>query len=76
MWRPEFEALREEGGCFVLTNHPSSRAAVASAGLEGLIEYVRSHADVWVASMSAIANHVRGHALTPRSVERPNPADF
>jgi peptidoglycan/xylan/chitin deacetylase (PgdA/CDA1 family) len=77
MWRLEFEAMRAEGGCFVLTNHPflSGRPSRAQA-LDSLIEYVRSHADVWVASMSAIANHVRSLALTPRSIVRPNPADF
>jgi peptidoglycan/xylan/chitin deacetylase (PgdA/CDA1 family) len=77
MWRLEFEAIRAEGGCFVLTNHPflSGRPSRAQA-LDTLIEYVCSRDDVWVASMSAIANHVRSLALTPRSVERPNPADF
>jgi peptidoglycan-N-acetylglucosamine deacetylase len=77
MWRLEFDALRAEGGCFVLTNHPflSGRPSRAQA-LDGLIEYVCAQGDVWVASLGEIADHVRGLGLTPRSVERPNPDDF
>ncbi|MDT5178517.1 MAG: peptidoglycan-N-acetylglucosamine deacetylase, partial [Mycobacterium sp.] len=77
MWRLEFDALRDAGGCFVLTNHPflSGRPSRAAA-LEGLIEYVCSHDDVWVTHLGAIAEHVRGLGLAPRSVERPDPADF
>jgi peptidoglycan/xylan/chitin deacetylase (PgdA/CDA1 family) len=77
MWRLEFDAIRAEGGCFVLTNHPflSGRPSRARA-LDGLIEYVCAQGDVWVASLGEIADHVRGLGLTPRSVERPNPADF
>jgi peptidoglycan/xylan/chitin deacetylase (PgdA/CDA1 family) len=77
MWRLEFDAIRAEGGCFVLTNHPflSGRPSRAQA-LDGLIEYVCAQGDVWVASLGEIANHVRGLGLTPRSVERPNPDDF
>ena len=77
MWRLEFDGLREAGGCFVLTNHPflSGRPSRAAA-LEGLIEYVCSHDDVWVSHLGAIAQHVRGLGLEPRSVVRPDPADF
>jgi peptidoglycan-N-acetylglucosamine deacetylase len=77
MWRLEFDAIRAEGGCFVLTNHPflSGRPSRAQA-LSGLIEYACAQDDVWVASLGEIANHVRGLGLTPRSVERPNAADF
>ena len=76
MWRLEFDALRAVGGCFVLTNHPflSGRPSRA-AELDELIDTC-SHDDVWVTSLEAIADHVRGLGLTPRSVERPNPADF
>jgi peptidoglycan/xylan/chitin deacetylase (PgdA/CDA1 family) len=74
LWRLEFDALRASGGCFVLTNHPfltgrPSRAAV----LDELIAYVRSHEDVWVASMDEIAAHVRSLGLIPRSLTRPDP---
>jgi peptidoglycan-N-acetylglucosamine deacetylase len=77
MWRLEFEAVRAESGCFVLTNHPflSGRPSRAQA-LGGLIEYVCSHDDVWVTSMGAIAAHVRSLGLPPRSVARPDPSDF
>lgn len=77
MWRSEFDAIREERGCWVLTNHPflSGRPSRAKA-LEGLIEYVSSLDDVWVASLGEIAGHVRTLGLTPRSIERPDPADF
>jgi peptidoglycan-N-acetylglucosamine deacetylase len=77
MWRLEFDAIRAESGCFVLTNHPflSGRPSRAQA-LDGLIEYVCAQDDVWVASLGEIADHVRGLGLTPRSIERPNPADF
>jgi peptidoglycan/xylan/chitin deacetylase (PgdA/CDA1 family) len=77
MWRLEFEAMRAEGACYVLTNHPylSGRPSRARA-LESLIEYACSLDDVWVTSMSAIAEHVRSLGLPPRAIERPNPADF
>lgn len=77
MWRLEFDAIRTEGGCFVLTNHPflSWRPSRAAA-LDELIEYVGAQDDLWVASLGEIATHVRGLGLTPRSVQRPNPADF
>jgi peptidoglycan/xylan/chitin deacetylase (PgdA/CDA1 family) len=77
MWRLEFDAMHAEGAAYVLTNHPflSGRPSRAQA-LDSLIEYVRSYDDVWVTSLANIAKHVRGLGLTPRSVERPNPADF
>jgi peptidoglycan-N-acetylglucosamine deacetylase len=77
MWRGEFDAMRETGGCWVLTNHPflSGRPSRAQA-LETLIEYVRSLDDVWVTSLREIAEHVRGLGMEPRSVQRPDPADF
>jgi peptidoglycan/xylan/chitin deacetylase (PgdA/CDA1 family) len=77
MWRLEFDAMRAEGAAYVLTNHPflSGRPSRAQA-LDSLIEYVRSYDDVCVTSLANIAKHVRGLGLTPRSVERPNPADF
>jgi hypothetical protein len=71
MWRGEFEALRREGGCFVLTNHLflSGRPARAVA-LEGLIEHVAGCADVWLAPLSDIARHVRGLALKARAIPK------
>ncbi len=77
VWRLEFDAMRDAGACWVLTNHPfvSGRPSRAKA-LEELIAYVRGFDDVWVTSLGAIAEHVRGLGLTPRSVERPDPADY
>ena len=49
--------------------------AVAGVGLY----FASKHIDTRVtsrASLGEIATHVRGLGLTPRSVERPNPADF
>ncbi|NIZ92978.1 polysaccharide deacetylase family protein [Kineococcus rubinsiae] len=69
MWRQEFTALREEGGCFVLTSHPflSGRPGRAAA-LEGLVAEVAADPGTWTASLEEIARHVRGLALAPRSV--------
>ncbi len=77
IWRLEFEGLRAVGGCFVLTNHPflSGRPSRAAA-LEELVEHVVSCPDVWVAPLREIATHVRGLDLAPRSIIRPDPADF
>jgi peptidoglycan-N-acetylglucosamine deacetylase len=77
MWQLEFDAIRAADGCFVLTNHPflSGRPSRAHA-LDGLIEYVCSHADVWVTSIGEIASHIRSLDLIPRAVERPDPRDF
>ena len=68
----ELAALREESGCFVLTNHPfvtgrPSRAAV----LDDLIGQALGYGDVWVASLEEVAEHVRGLGLPPRSLSRP-----
>ncbi|WP_395105196.1 polysaccharide deacetylase [Actinomadura sp. SCN-SB] len=72
LWRAEFEALREDGGCFVLTSHPflSGRPGRAAA-LEEFVEYVASLADVWLAPLGDIARHVRGLRLRPRHLPRP-----
>jgi peptidoglycan/xylan/chitin deacetylase (PgdA/CDA1 family) len=72
MWRAEFEALRRENGCFVLTCHPflSGRPGRAAA-LEGLIEHVAACPDVWLAPLGEIARHVRGLGLAPRDIPRP-----
>jgi hypothetical protein len=72
MWNLEFEALRDEGGLFVLTNHPflSGRPSRAKA-LEGFIERVVSDSSVWVTAMEDIATHVRSLNLTPRALPAP-----
>jgi len=72
IWTLELDALRDVGGCFVLTNHPfltgrPSRAAV----LDRLISRAVEHGDVWVSNMRQIADHVRSLGLPPRTVEPP-----
>lgn len=72
LWRAEFHALRELGGCWVLTNHPflSGRPSRAKA-LSELMAEVKACDDVWVATLGEIAEHVRALDLRPRSIERP-----
>jgi len=68
----ELDALVEEGGLFMLTNHPfvSGRASRAAA-LEGLIERARSIDGLWIATASEIAAHVETLPLTPVVHRRP-----
>ncbi|MGZ8820704.1 MAG: polysaccharide deacetylase family protein [Aeromicrobium sp.] len=72
IWALEQDAMREGGGCFVLTNHPfltgrPSRAAV----LDRLIGRALDHGDMWVASLGQIAEHVRSLGLPRRTLEPP-----
>jgi peptidoglycan-N-acetylglucosamine deacetylase len=72
LWQLEFDALRNAGACWVLTNHPflSGRASRA-AELGDLMRYVVEHTDVWTTSLGAIAEHVRSLGLPPRTITRP-----
>ena len=72
LWWSEFEAMRDDGGCWVLTNHPflSGRPGRARA-LDRLIGDVVACGDVWVASLAEIAAHVRSLGLAPRTVLPP-----
>lgn len=72
LWQLEFDALRDVGACWVLTNHPflSGRASRA-AELGALMAYVVEHTDVWTTSLGAIAEHVRALGLPPRTITRP-----
>lgn len=72
MWRAEYDALRAEGACFVLTAHPflSGRPARAAA-LDALVGDVVSDPGTWVATLGEIAGHVRSLDLLPRTVTRP-----
>jgi peptidoglycan/xylan/chitin deacetylase (PgdA/CDA1 family) len=65
-WTLELEALVEEGGLFMLTNHPfvSGRASRA-AGLERLIARGREIDGLWIASAAEIAAHVETLPLEP-----------
>ncbi|CDO09571.1 polysaccharide deacetylase [Mycolicibacterium cosmeticum] len=72
LWQLEFDALRDAGACWVLTNHPflSGRPSRA-VELGDLMRYVVEHTDVWTTNLGAIAEHVRSLGLTPRSITRP-----
>ncbi|MCX2710499.1 polysaccharide deacetylase family protein [Mycolicibacterium sp. J2] len=72
LWQLEFDALRDAGACWVLTNHPflSGRPSRA-AELGDLMRYVVEHTDVWTTNLGAIAEHVRSLGLTPRSITPP-----
>ncbi|MEU9332922.1 polysaccharide deacetylase [Streptomyces sp. NPDC048290] len=74
MWTLEFQALHQEGGCFVLTNHPflSGRPSRAAA-LETLIERITATGDTWIAPLADLAHHVRSLDLTPRVLTPPDP---
>lgn len=77
LWQGELDALRAEGGCWVLTNHPflSGRPARA-AELGRLMEHAVSCADVWVAPLGEIARWTRRRGLEPRSVAPVRPDDL
>ena len=72
LWTSEFEGLREEGGCWVLTNHPflSGRPGRAKQ-LSELMGEIMATPGVWVASLEEIAAHTRSLDLKPRSIVRP-----
>ena len=70
-WALELEALVEEGGLFMLTNHPfvSGRASRA-AGLGRLIARAQEIDGLWIATAAEIAAHVETLPLNP-VVHRP-----
>ena len=70
-WSLELEALVDEGGLFVLTNHPfiSGRASRAVA-LETLIQRAKAIDGLWIASAQEVAQHAATLPLTP-VVHRP-----
>jgi peptidoglycan-N-acetylglucosamine deacetylase len=70
-WTLELEALVEEGGLFMLTNHPfvSGRASRA-AGLARLIGRAQEIDGLWIATAAEIAAHVETLPLEP-VVHRP-----
>jgi hypothetical protein len=71
-WTLELEALAEDGGLFVLTNHPfaSGRPSRAVA-LEGLVARAKAIEGMWVATCAEVAAHVDTLDLTPVVHERP-----
>jgi peptidoglycan/xylan/chitin deacetylase (PgdA/CDA1 family) len=73
LWQDEFEALREVGGCWVLTTHPFLTGRPSRARqLDELMAHVTSCADVWTASLEEIARHVRSLGLSPRAIAYPD----
>jgi peptidoglycan/xylan/chitin deacetylase (PgdA/CDA1 family) len=75
-WTLELEALVDEGGLFMLTNHPfvSGRASRAVA-LETLVERAQAIDGLWVATGAEIAAHVATLGLEPVIHRRPAPWD-
>ena len=71
-WTLELEALVDEGGLFMLTNHPfvSGRASRAAA-LERLIDRAREIDGLWIATCDEIAAHVERLGLEPVVHRRP-----
>jgi peptidoglycan/xylan/chitin deacetylase (PgdA/CDA1 family) len=72
MWLLDLAAMREEGGCFVHTSHPflSGRPSRAAA-LGRVIAEAVAAGDVWVATMSDIARHVRSQQLQRFEMQPP-----
>jgi peptidoglycan/xylan/chitin deacetylase (PgdA/CDA1 family) len=71
-WTLELDALVDEGGLFMLTNHPfvSGRASRAMA-LEELIARARSVDGLWIATADEIAQHTASLGLEPVVHRRP-----
>ncbi len=71
-WTLELEALADEGGLFMLTNHPfvSGRASRAVA-LERLVERAQAIDGLWIATAAQIAAHVATLGLAPVFHRRP-----
>ena len=71
-WTLELEALVDEGGLFMLTNHPfvSGRASRAVA-LGTLVERARAIDGLWIATCEEVAAWVRSLDLTPVVHRRP-----
>ena len=72
MWTLELDAMHRFGALFDLCCHPflSGRPA-RSLALERLIEHMRELPGLWVTSLGEVAQHVRGLALSPRSLTEP-----
>ena len=71
-WTLELEALVDEGGLFMLTNHPfvSGRASRAVA-LDRLIERAQAIDGLWIATAAEIAAHVATLDLEPVAHRQP-----
>ncbi|HEX9245033.1 MAG TPA: polysaccharide deacetylase, partial [bacterium] len=65
MWMQEFDGMRSENGCFVLTMHPwiSGRAG-RLLGLEQLIRHMQAMPGVWFATVGEIAEWAASSGAT------------
>ena len=60
IWSAEFDRAYEEGGMFLLTNHPhiiGHRSRIEM--LERLVQHIRSHPGVWFATHEQVARYVK-----------------
>jgi peptidoglycan/xylan/chitin deacetylase (PgdA/CDA1 family) len=65
IWKAEFDMAYEEGGLFLLTNHPhiiGHRSRIAM--LERLLQHIRQHPGVWFATHEQVARHVMSSNAT------------
>jgi peptidoglycan/xylan/chitin deacetylase (PgdA/CDA1 family) len=61
IWKAEFDVAYEEGGLFLLTNHPhivGHRSRIAM--LERLVSHMRERPGVWFATHEQVARYVKG----------------
>jgi peptidoglycan/xylan/chitin deacetylase (PgdA/CDA1 family) len=72
LWSLELSAMRDEGGCFVLTAHPflTGRPSRAAA-LGRIMTEAAAGGDVWIATLGEVATHVRSLGLPPRQLTQP-----
>jgi len=72
MWMQEFDGMRGENGCFVLTMHPwiSGRAG-RLLGLEQLIRHMRATPGVWFATVGEIAAWAVSSGATGAPAQNP-----
>ncbi len=72
MWMQEFDGMRSENGCFVLTMHPwiSGRAG-RLLGLEQLIRHMRATPGVWFATVGEIAEWAASPGGTGTLIRNP-----
>jgi hypothetical protein len=71
VWSLELSAMRDEGGCFVLTAHPFLTGRPSRAAALGRIMTEAAGGDVWIATLGEVATHVRSLGLPPRQLTQP-----
>lgn len=72
MWRHDADAVLDEQGLWILTNHPflSGRPARVRS-LASVVDHVLERGDTWVAPLGKIAEHVESLNLTQVELTRP-----